>query len=575
MALRELKTNLTSLRWGNDTPGGGDSGLPYIKTPLPENSNTLEYIALESAKYSSDFPIRGGLYQVRASAEDALRIRKFLTDFPKGSNFTQKQVGLQKSNPLIETGKNGGRINTQTYNLNTNLLFSVLTSGTGEHYPRIGSNMFTLLEDDNKYASIVGKQSTENNRLFTLYQTKINGDYSNTLQMESLGISLDDNILFNYLGGPGSTYGDGETIIMRSTDSRGVIINTNKPLDWKSVYIEDPSLNILPILGPTKYLRPIMSDEDLNIFDEKILTKQNEVEKPSLSSLYSPRYVIGSNIQDFRKNNPNAFSRDYSNPNTNIQTRVGIGSPGARVQRNNINEVFTEGQDKVNMSPIYYGENDIPVEKDDSKNNRDLIKFAIEVIDNNNPNYTYRTHFRAFLTGFSDSNSSNWNTNKYSGRGDNLYNYTGFQRKISFKFTVLAQSKQEMIPMWKRLNYLNSTLMPDYGPNGFMRGNIHRITIGEYLYRMPGVITSLNFSIKDNYPWEIKMDESENGFDSDMMELPHLIDVEVSFTPIYDELPRTISLFDYNFGALISNKVGNTENFISQTSYPFEQSLGR
>jgi hypothetical protein len=127
MSIINLQTNLKTLKWGNDQPDGGDSGLPYIKTSLPENSSAIERIALESVKFSADYPQRGGLYAVRAAAEDAIRIRKFLTDFPKGSLFTQKQVGLQKSNPLIETGTNGGRINTRTYNLNSNLLFSVLT----------------------------------------------------------------------------------------------------------------------------------------------------------------------------------------------------------------------------------------------------------------------------------------------------------------------------------------------------------------------------------------------------------------------------------------------------------------
>ena len=96
MGLINLQTNLLSLGWGQDQPYGGDSGLPYIKTFSPEQSSQAERIIIESAKFSSDFPIIGGLYSIRAAAEDSIRIRKFLTDFPKGSNFTYKQVGLQK-----------------------------------------------------------------------------------------------------------------------------------------------------------------------------------------------------------------------------------------------------------------------------------------------------------------------------------------------------------------------------------------------------------------------------------------------------------------------------------------------
>jgi hypothetical protein len=35
MALLDLKTDLKSLKYGRDTPGGGDSGQPYIQSNIP------------------------------------------------------------------------------------------------------------------------------------------------------------------------------------------------------------------------------------------------------------------------------------------------------------------------------------------------------------------------------------------------------------------------------------------------------------------------------------------------------------------------------------------------------------
>lgn len=583
--LKELKSNLKNIPYSKDQPDGGYSGLPYVKTGLPENSTALERIALESAKFSSDYPIRGGLYAVRAAAEDEIRIRKFLTDFPKGSNFTSKQVGLQKSNPLIETGKNGGRINTRTYNLNSNLQLSVLTAGTGINYPRAGATPFILLEDDNKYLSIVGKKPTEENRLVNLLNSKIlrvSGSHS------SLGISDDDHQLFNYEGGPGSLYGDGETTIFRATDSKGAIIDTNKApgAPQTTQYISNPSTSSL---GNNKYyinsdvksfIRLYYSGSDINTIIG--IDGNGNIQQPSPSVLNpSPfsntltydaiskktQYIIGENLVDFRSGilpSGSVFSRDYTDPQVPMITRIGIGSPGARPRnmKTNTNTVYKEGQDKVNMTPIYYGNFDKEtVEKD--PNSRDLIKFAFETIDNNNVNNTYRTHFRAFLKGFSDSNTGNWDSKRYAGRGENLYTYQGFDRTISFNFVIAAQSKQEMKPLWQKLNYLNSTLMPDYSiGNGFMRGNITRLTIGEYLYRTPGVLKSLNYSVDDNYSWEIKMDEPEGGRDNDMMELPHLINVSVQFSPILHTLPRTITLNDFNVPSLISENIGDIENFI-------------
>lgn len=591
--LRDLQTDLKSLKWGKDQPFGGDSGLPYIKTGLPENSTALERIALESARFSADYPIRGGFYAIRAAAEDAIRIRKFLTDFPKGSNFTSKQVGLQKSNPLSETGKNGGRINTRTYNLNSNLELSVLTAGSGVHYPRAGANPFTLLDDDNKYFSIVGKKPTEENRLFNLYNTKILKNDGDSLLLENLGISSDPSLIMNYIGGPGSLYGDGETIILKSTDNKGIPIDTNNAPGAESISRYIP-IATSSSFGDNKYVINSDIKSHLKLYNsgsniDELLgiesggqVKQNDPStfKTSFNTIpydkiaKREKYIIGTKLTDFRKDTDESFIipfRDYSDPRVPMITRIGIGSPGARTRENrfSINQPFEGGQDKVNLLPILYKNyNDNPEETEGA---RDLIKFNFETIDNDSLNNTYRTHFRAFLKGFSDSNTADWEGKKYAGRGDDMYNYQGFNRSISFSFTVSAQSKQEMKPLWQKLNFLNSTLCPDYSPtNGFMRGNIHRLTIGEYLYRTPGIIKSLNYTVDDNYPWEIKIDQPEQGADQDMMEIPQIINVSVVFVPILDTLARTIKRNDFKVSALISNKVGRN-NFIDNTVFGEEQ----
>lgn len=597
MSLRELKSDLKNLKYGKDRPDGGSSGLPYIKYSLSGIETEPVKTIIESARFSSDYPQRGGFYAIRAAAEDNIRIRKFLTDFPKGSNFTSKQVGLQKSNPLIETGKNGGRINTRTYNLNSNLLFSTLTTGTGVHYPRSGATPLTLLDDNVKYLSIVGKKSREENRLVNLYNSKIIKIGSDSSILENLGISSDKFQIMNYGGGPNSLYGDGETIIFRSTDNKGAIIDTKraKGADPFSRYIIQPTTgslgNNLYFINSDISSHLKLYNSGSNINDLIGIDGNGNIPQPinytfnvspflnTLTYDQISKKVKGEIFTDFRKDvgiSGSVFSRDYTNPQIPMTTRIGIGSPGARPRtsvgtlkngRENTNNVFKDGQDKVNMTPIYYGNFDKhTVEKD--PDSRDLIKFAFETIDNNSNNNTYRTHFRAFLKGFTDSNTADWEGKRYTGRGENMYTYQGFDRTISFNFTIVAQSKQEMKPLWQKLNYLNSTLQPDYSPDGFMRGNITRLTIGEYLYRTPGILKSLNYSIDDNFSWEIKMDEPEGGKDNDMMELPQAINVSVSFVPILHTLPRTITLFDYEVPSLISENVGDTENFITNKN-PF------
>ena len=147
-------------------------------------------------------------------------------------------------------------------------------------------------------------------------------------------------------------------------------------------------------------------------------------------------------------------------------------------------------------------------------------------------------HFRAFLDSFSDSYNATWTPVQYVGRGEPLYNYGGFGRTITMGFTAAAQSKAELIPMYKKLNYLASTLAPDYTEAGFMRGNLVRLTVGGYLYEQPGFITSLTYDVPQETTWEIGL-KPDGGADQSVKELPHMIKVSsLQFTPIHKFLSQ-------------------------------------
>jgi hypothetical protein len=80
MKLVELKTNLKSLKYGGDRPGGGSSNQPYIVTPIPDDLTVNP----------PDFLLRQGALQ--ASLTDLDRLTKFFTDnsSPRGVLFTTK-----------------------------------------------------------------------------------------------------------------------------------------------------------------------------------------------------------------------------------------------------------------------------------------------------------------------------------------------------------------------------------------------------------------------------------------------------------------------------------------------------
>jgi len=77
---------------------------------------------------------------------------------------------------------------------------------------------------------------------------------------------------------------------------------------------------------------------------------------------------------------------------------------------------------------------------------------------------------------------------------------------------------------------------PDYSPNqGIMRAPVVRVTIGDYLYRVPGFIESINMTVDNNTPWEINIENDQSG---NIAQLPQVVDVAVTFRPILDVLPK-------------------------------------
>jgi hypothetical protein len=92
--------------------------------------------------------------------------------------------------------------------------------------------------------------------------------------------------------------------------------------------------------------------------------------------------------------------------------------------------------------------------------------------------------------------------------------------------------------MYEKLNYLTSQVYPDYSEKtSAMRAPIIKLTIGDYLYRTPGVLESINITIEDNTSWEINQ-ENEAYSGRKVAELPHYLNVSITFKPIMDILPR-------------------------------------
>ena len=260
----------------------------------------------------------------------------------------------------------------------------------------------------------------------------------------------------------------------------------------------------------------------------------------------------------------------------NIEKRVNLGDPGKKGDISNYQKGkrditgFARGPlDTITAFPIYRSNN----VTSNFKEKNDLVKFRIAIIDPESPSKKTFIHFRAFLNGFSDGYQGNWKGQKYMGRAEELYKYDGFSRDISVSFTVAAQSKEELYPMYRKLNFLASSLAPTYTKAGYMAGNLSKMTVGGYLYEQPGFISSIDYDVPQESPWEIGIPSTEKansvgnqGFeDSSLKEMPHIINVSLKFTPIHKFRPsiNTITTPNDDASGLKDNNTYGNQRFIA------------
>jgi len=517
MGLKEMKSDLRS---GLDYPdggawGGGPVQRPLMTKPLIDFSGNIGS-AIDTV---TDGFIRGGVATgIERRLTDVARIGKYLIT-PQGISFIAKQVGLQQSNPRMDghtlsenKGAGGGGFidglknmlvgspaNQRTYTPLTTLA-SIGTVGTGIYFDREGlipgkhlgyidadGRTIAGVETSNLFADSV--EGNQTNRLLHFYENKILAPLNSSPALGGFGEEL-----YSYGGGPDSFYGIGKTTIRRYTDTGGAINYKDHDLNGKTTV-----LNFLQTLA-----------------------------KPGFD--YSKR----------TKDQNRTFNRE---------SRIGLGNPGAKsidgFRDNYINQtnedgslnynVYAEGKvDKVNMMDI------VDIKSGDFRGDgfRDMIRFRFEAIKQASPTQAEAMVFRAFLDDFSDNYSANHNEIKYNGRAENFYTYNSFKRDISLSFKIAAQSRHEMMPLYRKLNFLASNTAPEYSEGGRIMTPYIRLTVGSYLNRVPGVLKSIGIKWQKDYPWEISIDSPEGGMDSHMLVLPHVLDINVSFQPIHNFLPQ-------------------------------------
>jgi hypothetical protein len=501
MGLVDLRTDLKSLRFGKDRVGGGSSNQPYKTRPIPDSLSDTDVTG------GPDFLLRGGTLALRNSVRDVSRLAKMFTDFksPNGLLYTVKQNILSRTS--VQTQASPTAFNNGIY-LPTSTVAQAGVNALGIHLNKQGIDPTGLIAKKGilvqpSYSNHL--ESIKNsNRLIELKNSKINQ------------ISSNPNELRSYSGGPGSILGTiGRTRIGRDS-------NTRNAFDVLKLGDLFPAQNVIT-----------MDYEQIEAQD----SSRNDPQVQDFRTLLTPP---NSNYSNLPK------TLDYSDPSNRLEQRVNLGNPGVKgnktsylLGKNGTNTPL----DKINALPLY--KSSAPI-VDKIKN--DLVKFRIGVIDNDDLNKKTYIHFRAFIDSMSESYSSKWNSTEFVGRGEPLYRYGGgFNRSLNLGWTVVAQSKDELIPMYQKLNYLASIIAPDYSDKGYMRGNLITLTLGGWFFEQVGFIEGITYDVPQESPWEIAIpgadgtDTTTAGIKTDksVKEMPHMIKVTgFKFTPIQSFLPQ-------------------------------------
>jgi hypothetical protein len=336
MALLDLKTNLKSLKYGQDQPGGGNSGQPYQQVDI--NKVDTGFNRFRMTKFD-DGLVRGGVVgAANASVVDTFRIGKFLKDFPKGPLFIVKQIGLQLSNPQLETKKlktdnptkGGGLLRnvgnavlntankivnavgpTRIYNLGINTLAQVPVNAFGQHFNRHG--LLPVQDDQTKYLAVAqNNNNEENNRLaglrnrfglgtnYDLYKGNIKLRRKEQRTLSVIAATFEGGIPFansvyndiqnsriaDYIGGPSSVYGIGRTLIQRVPERTNDNLRVDFALSQSKTWAGKSHLNQSPTevqLTGNNILYPISFNytgsnfykSGKESFDGKLLFKAN------------------------------------------------------------------------------------------------------------------------------------------------------------------------------------------------------------------------------------------------------------------------------------------------------------
>jgi hypothetical protein len=544
------------IKYGEDRPGSSNSGQPYITTVIPNRSPFVGT--------TDDGFIRGGMTTAnRASLIDTERIRRFFNDKPKGPLFIQRQIKLQFTNPKLEvkkypsggTGLVGGILSlaastfnivnefvpgpTRLYNNGFNTLTQVGATAFGQHFNRHG--LSPVQDDNSKYLAVVRfNNENGNNRLIglknkLLKEKTLDGILSNRFlnsvnfvvnninaifgtRINTIGLQPPELTIDNYLGGPGSVYGSGRTLIRRFdiTDSKSNKYSFIDTLDTTRIQTLSRLYNSAPDPAITQAIslflrvaRPI----------DKI-----RIDAPSVQTAipYTSNIPAGANPYRSSTSPTARLYSDIKNAVEKLRTNSStVSIEHGQAQLKSTNYAYYGKKKVFNSNSIAIYSNTSQFERADAN----ILTTDFYVI---NPFTQVEDviKFSAYIKGFKNDFNATWNEYSYAGRSESFYTYGKFKSSVSFTLDIPCFNKEQLLEKHRALGQLASTTAGAYNDDNLLGGVLLKVKIGNYLNNEYAILNSISYDIPDDSSWDI--DEK----------LAMYLKVNISLTIIYKNLPQ-------------------------------------
>lgn len=170
--------------------------------------------------------------------------------------------------------------------------------------------------------------------------------------------------------------------------------------------------------------------------------------------------------------------------------------------------------------------------------------------------------FRGVISGLTDNSTPSWTGTSYAGRPDQIYNYNGVERTLSFNLRVYATSNTDLVNMYSRVEKIYNLTRPSAGEGDTigdstrLNAPITRVRIGNFINES-SILTGLTVTPVEELSWEINDPDKDypsktlsarygapsiqNSGTSQPYVVPRALDLSLNFTILHDEVPATFS----------------------------------